>query len=435
MKFRLVIDKTLLWIGLMAIMLVSCSEYQVQEEKCPTTYQTDGEWITGHNLDRYNNRPLYINNTNAFVLTGDKPLIRLVKDDKLFGTLAISLKRDGEIKQIVDFDQVTSQYAPGQMKWELEDSRLNGLNISLNVLPPANGTGMVVRVEAGEIGDGDELSWSFGGAKQYPGEHLSWSFDVMGHPELLDWKHTGNQDEKPQFQGTFPTKTANVHSLSFQLDPNGMASYQTGTKAESAYNRAQEKLKKLVGRMKINTPDPYLNAIARASVISVDGTWYPPVFVHGCMQWNRPFPGWRTIFGGTMYGWHERVTDEAKYYISSQVKESDKTTAKADPGLLMTGQHSDSRFYGAGRITKNQAFYNMQSQFFDQLVQEYRWTADPELIKFLREALELHLAWQHDCFDPDGNGIYESYINSWPSDSQWYNGGGSAEETSYAYRG
>ncbi|MCX6227502.1 MAG: hypothetical protein NTV01_22660 [Bacteroidia bacterium] len=26
-------------------------------------------------------------------------------------------------------------------------------------------------------------------------------------------------------------------------------------------------------------------------------------------------------------------------------------------------------------------------------------------------------------------------INTWPSDSQWYNGGGSAEETSYAYRG
>lgn len=31
--------------------------------------------------------------------------------------------------------------------------------------------------------------------------------------------------------------------------------------------------------------------------------------------------------------------------------------------------------------------------------------------------------------------MYESYLNSWPTDSQWYNGGGSAEETSYAYRG
>jgi hypothetical protein len=77
----------------------------------------------------------------------------------------------------------------------------------------------------------------------------------------------------------------------------------------------------------------------------------------------------------------------------------------------------------------------MQSQFFDQIIEEYRWTNDPELTKYFREALELHLIWIRDCFDPDGDGVYESYINIWPSDSQWYNGGGSAEETSYAYRG
>ena len=68
----------------------------------------------------------------------------------------------------------------------------------------------------------------------------------------------------------------------------------------------------------------------------------------------------------------------------------------------------------------------MQSQFFDQLIEEYRWTNDSALISFLRPALELHLQWQEECFDPDGDGVYESYLNSWPTDSQWYNGGGSA---------
>ena len=87
------------------------------------------------------------------------------------------------------------------------------------------------------------------------------------------------------------------------------------------------------------------------------------------------------FIGGTMYGWHDRVMDEANHYIRSQTRESDKKTAKADPDLLMTGQHFDSRFYGVGRIQKDQSFYNMQSQFFDQLVREYRWTADPELTK------------------------------------------------------
>ncbi|MCX7006915.1 MAG: hypothetical protein NTY53_06650, partial [Kiritimatiellaeota bacterium] len=41
----------------------------------------------------------------------------------------------------------------------------------------------------------------------------------------------------------------------------------------------------------------------------------------------------------------------------------------------------------------------------------------------------------HDCFDPDDDGLYESYANTWATDDQWYNGGGTAEETAYAYTG
>ncbi|MBV5349430.1 hypothetical protein JZU61_07265, partial [bacterium] len=204
---------------------------------------------------------------------------------------------------------------------------------------------------------------------------------------------------------------------------------------EKAFAEGLKRVESFQNRLKINTPDPFLNAIAQASVAAVDGTWYPPVFVHGALQWNMRFPGWRTIFGGTMYGWHDRVREEAKFYTQAQIKESDKKEAKADTSLLLTGQHPDSRFYGVGRINKDQNFYDMQTQFFDQIVEEYRWTADPELVKFFREALELHLIWIRDCFDPDGDGVYESYLNTWPSDSQWYNGGGTAEETSYAYRG
>ncbi len=204
---------------------------------------------------------------------------------------------------------------------------------------------------------------------------------------------------------------------------------------EKAFAEGRKRTDSFLNRLKINTPDPYLDAMAEASVAAVDGTWYPPVFVHGGLQWNLRFPGWRTIFGGTMYGWHERVTDEARFYTGFQVINSDKKEAMADTATLLTEQHPDSRFYGVGYINKDQGFYNMQSEFFDQIVEEYRWTGDPSLVKFFRKALELHLLWIRDCFDPDGDGVYESYINLWASDSQWYNGGGTAEETSYAYRG
>ena len=204
--------------------------------------------------------------------------------------------------------------------------------------------------------------------------------------------------------------------------------------ADEAFAAGVCRSEELAGRVAASTPEPRLDAVLSCAAAEMDGGWYPPVFVHSNMAWNIPFPGWQMIFGGTVCGWHDRVKAEAEHYIRSQVTESDRLQAKADPEKRLCVQHPDSRFYGRGHIAKDQAFYNMQTQFFDQIVYDWRWTADPELGRLLRPALDLHLEWVRECFDPDGDGLYESYINTWPTDSVWYNGGGSVEETAYAYR-
>lgn len=448
----------------------------------------------GKNTGRYNNRPLYINNTSAFILTGDLPIARLARDQYLYGTFMVAIKSGGKSKWLHQCDQITSMYQPGQMAWEVTDAVFPGMKISLAILPLATTTGMAIRMVCEGAVTGDSLIWAFAGAQWRKGDNLSWKLDIMGQPELLNWgfvpaecknnevKINGSTGFVSSLDSTkakklftvagrcnIPTSAHAVEASEWMVPSNLIHSkpgdlpllagtvalnigkpvywafeafHETANPNLSAINYPaqsfSEGLKRsgsFNNRLKINTPDPFLNAVAGASVAAVDGTWYPPVFHHGAMQWNNRFPGWRTLFGGTMYGWHQRVLDQARFYIDAQIKESDKKEAKADPSLLMTGQHPDSRFYGVGRINLDQNFYDMQSQFFDQLIEEYRWSADPELIKILRPALELHLIWIRDCFDPDGDGIYESYINCWPSDSQWYNGGGSAEETSYAYRG
>ena len=470
----------------------------------PVKYIAEKGTIIGKNTGRYNNRPLYINNTNAFILTGDQPVARLVKDEYLYGTFMVAIERNGKSKWLVQCDQITSIYMPGRMAWEVTDKDFQGLKAILEILPMANATGMAVSARAEGILEGDRLVWTFGGAQWRKGQNLSWKLDVMGQPELLKWGYvpeesrnnkietagqtffvslvdstTSHNQLYPDFQfpqftvaGSCNTQTSAgigeakewSDATAFKVSkPQGLpvlkgtvplekgktifwafeAFNQAGNpdlsrikNPENTFAEGVKRTDSFKNRLKINTPDPYLNAVARASVAAIDGTWYPPVFVNGCMQWNfPPFPGWRILFGGTMYGWHDRVIDEARFYTNFQTKSSDKKVAKADPKTLLTEQHHDSRFYGVGHIEKDQLFYNMQTQFFDQIVEEYRWTADPELVKFFRKALELHLEWQRDCFDPDGDGVYESYINVWPTDSQWYNGGGTAEETSYAYRG
>ena len=478
--------------GFMILMFTSFSSLQAQNPS--TTYQVKNNSIMGENIGRYNNRPLYINNTNAFVLTGDQPIARLVKGEFIYGTFMLAIERGGQTKWLQQCDQITSGYRSGQMTWTVSDHGFPGLLVTLDIVPMATTTGMAVRATTKGVQMGDKLIWAFGGAQWRKDQNLSWKLDVMGQPELLTWGFVPQECKNnsveikdkcffirlPDAESTANTiftvagscnaltqanigeasgwnNAAFLQSKSLNLPLlNGTVAIKNGetiywafeafnkvdnpdlshvNNPEKAFAEGLKRTESFQSRLKINTPDPFLNAIAQASVAAVDGTWYPPVFVHGALQWNMRFPGWRTIFGGTMYGWHDRVRDEAKFYAEAQIKESDKKDAKADPALLLTGQHPDSRFYGVGRINKDQNFYDMQTQFFDQIVEEYRWTADPELVKFFREALELHLNWIRDCFDPDGDGVYESYLNTWPTDSQWYNGGGTAEETSYAYRG
>lgn len=449
--------------------------------------------IVGHNIGRYNNRPLYINNSNAFILAGDRPIIRLVKGEYIYGSFFVGIKRDGKGKWLHQCSDISSFYRPGRMCWEISDAEFSSLKITVETLPMVKTTGLALYIEAEGVSSGDSLIVVAGGAQWKKRQNMSWKLDVMGNPEVLNWvfnpqecknnviKTAGQSfcisledsiehkniftlagscsepvsfskrdasawgdiidveqvkdSHLPVLSGKIELKEKKKVYLALEAFEKPDTKESKFTDSQVAFEEGVKRTESLGDVLKIDTPDPYLNALARASVFAVDGTWYSPVFVHGAMQWNVRFPGWRTLYGGIMYGWHDRILEEARFYIDSQIQESEKKEAKADPSLLMTIQHPDSRFYGKGRIVKDQAFYNMQTQFFDQLIDEYRWTANPDLIKILIQALKLHLEWQADCFDPDGDGIYESYINSWPTDSQWYNGGGSAEETSYAYRG
>ena len=185
----------------------------------------------------------------------------------------------------------------------------------------------------------------------------------------------------------------------------------------------------------MDSPDPWLNAAVGASANVEDGCYRDGIYTHSGMRWGTALLGWRTLFGATAFGWHDEVKNDARLFISRQITQSDKAGAMADPSKDLTSQAPGSRMFGKGRIDLDQPHhYDMQSQFFDQVQHAWRWTGDPEVEKLLRPSLDLHCEYIRDCFDPDGKGIYESYANTWPTDDQWYNGGGTSEETAYAYR-
>ena len=161
----------------------------------------------------------------------------------------------------------------------------------------------------------------------------------------------------------------------------------------AAYKAGLKRVEDIEKRVVVDTPDPWLNAAVGASSSVIDGVFRNGMFTHAGMRWGTPLLGWRTQFGGTVYGWHDRVLTEAKYCISRQITNSDKLEPLADEKDGLACQSTDSRLFGKGRINAYQPWhYDMQSQFFDQLVHAWRWTGEHESWQvILRPALELHL--------------------------------------------
>ena len=457
----------------------------------------------GHNQGRAFNRPLYVANTNAFVLAGDLPAARFVAADTIHGTLVMGISRGGRTHGLQDMADVTLEYRPAHARWVARDPAVAGLVATFEVVAMRDEVGFAARVHCAGARRGDMLVWAYGGAITWPGPeiNLNWDFDPHVNPAVdgpvFDPAHcVGNAVEvgrggftvtsqagpaflaagrcsvadtpvvddafqvaawasSPCHQETragSPCHDVPSHGraplvggrIDLRVHPEATWSFARVAAGAGAGRRVDPgrrftaglaRSAALASRIVVETPEARLNVAASLVPAALDGAWYPPVFRHGGMLWNRPYPGWRTMCGGTAAGWHERVRAEAEFYCGHQVRSSRNRSGRADPARLLTGPAPDSRFYGRGRILQDQGIYDMQSQFFDQLVHAWRWTGDAALEKLLRPALELHLGWIRDCFDPDGDGLYESVINGWPTDSVWYGGGGATEETAYAYRG
>jgi len=455
-------------------------------------YTVENGAFARRNGDRYCNRPLYCHNSQAIVLAGDRPFLLLGNLSQIAGCLMVALVRGGKGKWLHQCSGIVSRYVPGHMEWVIEDSSLGATSIEFQVTPLAKGTGSAARLRVKNAQPGDQLIWASGAATQ-ESQSVLWKYDVTtaGREEQLkrsfipencrgnqvsvegsDWvvvSPAGSDKGSMRGRCSAPSRMT-VADASAGGDPVALASsaaaglpilcgvapaggedvywvMQAVTKrapadvaslsgGAAAFAAGIQRVEEIRKQVVVETPDPWLDIGVAASCIAVDATFRDSMYTHAGMRWGVPLIGWRTQFGAISYGWHDNVKAEAKLCIAKQVTQSDRTEAKADPKAGLSSQAPESRMFGKGRVNIYHPYhYDMQSQFFDQVLHDWRWAMDAELEKILRPALELHLEYIKDCYDPAGLGIYESYCNTWPTDGQWYNGGGTAEETAYAYRG
>ncbi|MBR7103551.1 MAG: hypothetical protein IKC65_01275 [Lentisphaeria bacterium] len=77
--------------------------------------------------------------------------------------------------------------------------------------------------------------------------------------------------------------------------------------------------------------------------------------------------------------------------------------------------------------------YDMQEVAVDMTLFYLEATGDLETGKAIYECLEAQLDHQERVYDPDGDGLYQSFLNTWISDGHCYNGAGCAQASSYNY--
>jgi len=208
------------------------------------------------------------------------------------------------------------------------------------------------------------------------------------------------------------------------------------------FSKAEAARAKLANRIKVNTPDPFINTLGGALGIAADGIWEDPTFLHGAVAWRMRLNAWRGASTADPLGWHDRAKRHFESYRNSQVLSPDRGPVTPDTALNFARQQEKmgTALFSSGYISRNPNnnkvahHYDMNLVFFDQMLSHINWTGDLSFAKDMWPAIKRHLDWEKRNFDMDGDGLYDAYASIWASDALQYSGGGVTHSSSYNYR-
>jgi HD-GYP domain-containing protein (c-di-GMP phosphodiesterase class II) len=212
--------------------------------------------------------------------------------------------------------------------------------------------------------------------------------------------------------------------------------------ADKIFNNAEAARKKIADRIKIVTPDKYINTLGGVLSIAADAVWDNPTFMHGAIGWRMRLNGWRGPYVGDVLGWHDRAKTHFKAYSLSQV-----TTPLTGPVVMDTALHlarslekMGTSIFSSGYISRNPNgdfrphHYDMNLVYIDALLRHFKWTGDIKFAKEMWPCITRHLAWEKRNFDADNDGLYDAYAAIWASDALQYSGGAVTHSSAYNYK-
>jgi len=228
----------------------------------------------------------------------------------------------------------------------------------------------------------------------------------------------------------------------FLIQNTPMASLPPYNTLAEVFKKAESARKKMADRVKIITPDKYLNTLGGALSIAADAIWETPSYMHGAIAWRMRLPAWRGAYVADPLGWHDRAQTHFSSYIKSQVTSPASGPVVPDTALHFARQleKMGTSMFSSGYICRNPSgdirphHYDMNLVFIDQLLSHFNWTGDIVFAKQIWPVLQKHFDWEKRNFDVDGDGLYDAYCCIWASDALQYSGGGVTHSSAYNYR-
>lgn len=423
-----------------------------------------GFWI--HNGPAYFNRPLFGTHEPSMLLSGDRPAFAYIAPTEAgkIGTLYLGLITARGGKWLNHFTEIDSVYQPGLTRHIVQDPGLGVGSLEVTAVPLSSAEGFAIRLRwihppAGKV----RLVWVFGGASGYD-VNYSWlvsklqlaASDTVGNvvhlwgsdfsltspkmkgkaiwgtcdlPGRLFLKDAAQAAKGPiqaehappskspvvVFAGDWPRSRKSVHLLFTMAGVVTLA--KLAAHPASTFAQSVDFYRTLARRVQVHTPDPYFDLAVESIVIENDGLWQPPSFLHGAMSWMEHYLGWRGWYGSEALGWHDRVLSAILAFAAIQIQSGDNRGAIPD----MLGSKS--------------VFYNMDEVYLDDIYYHYLWTGDRSLLASLFPVIRGILSWEKRRLDPDNDWLYENCLNTWISDSHWYDGGDCTQASAYMFRG
>ncbi len=460
-------------------------------------YKPEGKNFVCVNPTRRFNRALYGTNTAFRVEMGDLPEFAMYLPG-MGGNSKFGLINGNKSKWLTDIKNIKAVYRPGSMMYKIKDSMLGNGTLHLTILALADTEGMIIKIQLDHVSKNVHLLWVFGGAT---GKKFHRDGDLGADPESSFYLQpsycTGNvyQIEKSVFHLSFGTGKNNIKSnvesnlkflsgiipsgikiqladaneqsnplqlysskatslpvVTAMLDASSSPQYfliQPGQvlpnnydSLKNIFNRAESARKKLVNRVKLVTPDKYINTLGGALAVAGDAIWESPSYMHGAIAWRMRLPGWRGPYVADPLGWHDRARSHFSSYALSQLTTPLMGPVVADTALHVARQLEKigTSVFSSGYICRNPGgdfrpnHYDMNLVFVDALLNHFNWTGDTAYVKKMWPLLQRHLAWEKRNFDSDGDGLYDAYAAIWASDALEYSGGGVMHSSAYNYR-